>query len=288
MATVMVVDDEERVRTLLAKSLSSQGHSVVTVASASAAIERLESKAVDLVVLDLVMPGLGGLAVLNAMNESKKTTPVIVLSGVTDVASRVEALDRGAVDVVSKPFSLTELLARVRRNVGLARTTPDDRWLEVGGIRLDVGRRRATFRSVSASLTEREFSLLAPPHASLRTGVPPGGAAARRLAARLRPGQQRRRGLRRQPPGQARAGHPRSRRCAASATASTRTPDGRAHRMVLLWSVVATVCAAADDRAARQRDGALPHRLGRRSRSASASSSGARAPPGSASASSPW
>ena len=59
MATVMVVDDEERVRTLLAKSLSSQGHTVVTAASASAAIDRLESKAVDLVVLDLVMPGLG-------------------------------------------------------------------------------------------------------------------------------------------------------------------------------------------------------------------------------------
>ena len=168
MATVMVVDDEERVRTLLAKSLSSQGHSVVTAASASAAIDRLESKAVDLVVLDLVMPGLGGLAVLNAMNESKKTTPVIVLSGVTDVASRVEALDRGAVDVVSKPFSLTELLARVRRNVGLTRTMPDDRCLEVGGIRLDVGRRRATFRSVSASLTEREFSLLA--HLMRRAG----------------------------------------------------------------------------------------------------------------------
>ncbi len=168
MATVMVVDDEERIRTLLAKSLSSQGHSVVTAASASAAIERLESKAVDLVVLDLVMPGLGGLAVLNAMNESKKTTPVIVLSGVTDVASRVEALDRGAVDVVSKPFSLTELLARVRRNVGLPRTMPDDRCLEVGGIRLDVGRRRATFRSVSASLTEREFSLLA--HLMRRAG----------------------------------------------------------------------------------------------------------------------
>ncbi len=168
MATVMVVDDEERVRTLLAKSLSSQGHTVVTAASASAAIDRLESKAVDLVVLDLVMPGLGGLAVLNAMNESKRTTPVIVLSGVTDVASRVEALDRGAVDVVSKPFSLTELLARVRRNVGLTRTMPDDRCLEVGGIRLDVGRRRATFRSVSASLTEREVSLLA--HLMRRAG----------------------------------------------------------------------------------------------------------------------
>lgn len=168
MATVMVVDDEERVRTLLAKSLSSQGHSVVTAATANAAIDRLESRDVDLVVLDLVMPGVSGLAVLDAINQRKQTTPVIVLSGVTDVGARVEALDRGAVDVVSKPFSLTELMARVRRNVGVARAPADDRFLEVGGIRLDVGRRRATFRARSAPLTEREFSLLA--HLMRRAG----------------------------------------------------------------------------------------------------------------------
>jgi len=168
MATVMVVDDEERIRALLTKSLSSQGHSVVAVASARAAIDRLESSTVDLVVLDLVMPGLGGLAVLNAINESRKVTPVIVLSGATDVATRVEVLDRGAVDVVAKPFSLTELLARIRRNVGVTRTQAEDRCLEVGGVRLDVGRRRATFRSVNASLTEREVGLLA--HLMRRSG----------------------------------------------------------------------------------------------------------------------
>ncbi|WP_256793279.1 response regulator transcription factor [Terrabacter sp. Ter38] len=168
MATVMVVDDEERVRTLLAKSLSSQGHSVVTAATANAAIDRLASKDVDLVLLDLVMPGVNGLAVLNAIKERKQTTPVIVLSGVTDVGARVEALDRGAVDVVSKPFSLTELMARVRRNVGAPRAPADDGFLEVAGVRLDVGRRRATFGSRSASLTERELSLLA--HLMRRAG----------------------------------------------------------------------------------------------------------------------
>jgi DNA-binding response OmpR family regulator len=153
---------------LLSKSLSSQGHSVVTAASANAAIDRLESRDVDLVVLDLVIPGGSGLAVLTALNQRKQTTPVIVLSGVTDVGARVEALDRGAVDVVSKPFSLTELLARVRRNVGPTRAPVDDGFLEVAGIRLDVGRRRATFGSLSASLTEREFSLLA--HLMRRAG----------------------------------------------------------------------------------------------------------------------
>lgn len=168
MATVMVVDDEERIRAMLAKLLSSQGHSVVTAASASAAIDRLEYRDVDLVVLDLVMPGLGGLAVLDAINTRQRQTPVIVLSGVTDVATRVEALDRGAVDVVSKPFSLTELLARIRRNVGTPRAPAEDHHLDVGGIHLDVGRRRATFGGVSAALTEREVSLLA--HLMRRAG----------------------------------------------------------------------------------------------------------------------
>jgi DNA-binding response OmpR family regulator len=161
MAKVMVVDDEERVRGLLTRSLTSEGHSVITAATARAAIDRLATTHVDLVVLDLVMPGASGLTVLESIHERHDTTPVIVLSGVTDVGTRVEALDRGAVDVVAKPFSLTELLARVRRNVGATRTEPDDRFLDAGGIRLDLGRRRATFRDVSAPLTEREFSLLA-------------------------------------------------------------------------------------------------------------------------------
>jgi DNA-binding response OmpR family regulator len=161
MATVMVVDDEERIRGLLAKSLSSEGHSVVTAATANAAIDRLDVSTVDLVLLDLVMPGRNGLTVLQALRERNDPTPVIVLSGVTDVGARVQALDQGAVDVVAKPFSLTELLARVRRNVGAARPSTDERFLEAGGIRLDLDRRRATFGRTSVPLTEREFTLLA-------------------------------------------------------------------------------------------------------------------------------
>lgn len=161
MATVLVVDDEERIRTLLTKSLASEGHSVVAAATANAAIDRLQSGRIDLVLLDLVMPGPSGLSVLKAMTERHDSTPVIVLSGVTDVGTRVQALDQGAVDVVAKPFSLTELLARVRRNVGVARPRSDERFLEASGIRLDLGRRRASFRGISVALTEREFALLA-------------------------------------------------------------------------------------------------------------------------------
>jgi DNA-binding response OmpR family regulator len=168
MATVMVVDDEERIRGLLTRSLSSEGHRVITAADAATAIDSLRAAAVDLVLLDLVMPGPNGLTVLKAMSDRRDNTPVIVLSGVTDVGTHVQALDHGAVDVVTKPFSMTELLARVRRNIGQARPTGAEHVLEAAGIRLDLGRRRALLRDRAVQLTEREFSLLA--HLMRRVG----------------------------------------------------------------------------------------------------------------------
>jgi DNA-binding response OmpR family regulator len=157
----MVVDDEERIRALLARSLSAEGHTVVSVASGQLALERLGAADVDLVLLDLVMPGTNGLSVLRSLAERNDVTPVIVISGVTDVGTRVQALERGAVDVVAKPFSLAELLARVRRNLGARRAVADDRFISAGGLRLDLDRRRARAGGRDVSLTEREFSLLA-------------------------------------------------------------------------------------------------------------------------------
>ena len=80
------------------------------------------AQGVDLVLLDLVMPRCNGLTVLSSLRQRKDATPVIVLSGVTDIGARVQALDWGAVDVVAKPFSLAELLARIRRHLAAART----------------------------------------------------------------------------------------------------------------------------------------------------------------------
>ncbi|MEP7332469.1 MAG: response regulator transcription factor [Terracoccus sp.] len=169
MARVMIVDDEDRIRVLLTKSLTSEGHSVVSVATVSAAIACLESEQIDLVLLDLVMPGGSGLSVLKTMRARDDPTPVIVLSGVTEIGARVQSLDLGAVDFVAKPFSLTELLARVRRNVARSHPTAPDRFIEAGGIRVDLERRRASFRDVGVALTEREFSLLV--HLAHRPGL---------------------------------------------------------------------------------------------------------------------
>jgi DNA-binding response OmpR family regulator len=162
MARVMVVDDEPRIRTYLNRSLSAQGHTVSEAADGQAALDELEMHDFDLMLLDLAMPGCDGIAVLSALRRREDSPPVIVLSAATDVSARIQALDRGAVDVVAKPFSTAELSARIRRH--LKHPSPpasqEQRFLVAGGVRLDLHRRRAVTSGGSVSLTEREFALL--------------------------------------------------------------------------------------------------------------------------------
>jgi DNA-binding response OmpR family regulator len=113
--------------------------------------------------LDLAMPGCGGLGVLSILHHRETSPPVIVLSAATDISARIQALDRGAVDVVTKPFSTAELSARIRRHL-VHKAPPasgEQRFLEAGGVKLDLHRRRAITDDGAVSLTEREFALLA-------------------------------------------------------------------------------------------------------------------------------
>lgn len=163
MALLLVVDDEPRIRTVLNRSLSAQGHTVIEAADGQAALDQLDSRGVDMILLDLAMPRRGGLDVLSALKQRESSPPVIVLTAVTEISARIEALDRGAVDVVAKPFSTTELLARIRRHLPLP--TPsllnEKRYLKVGGVQLDLHRRRAVTANGPVSLTGREFAVLA-------------------------------------------------------------------------------------------------------------------------------
>ena len=164
MSTLLVADDEPRVVSLLSRFLAAEGHSVITAGDGARALELLAEHEVDLVLLDMVMPRRNGLQVLTELRERESAPPVIVLSAVTEVAARVQALDRGAVDFVQKPFHGAELMARVRRHlvhVPRQRTGSDDRYLTGGGIELDLDRRRARTQDAQAVLTEREFGLLA-------------------------------------------------------------------------------------------------------------------------------
>jgi DNA-binding response OmpR family regulator len=169
MSTVMVIDDEQRIRNLLSRSLSSEGHTVITASSGSAGLALMGTASVDLVLLDLLMPGGNGMMVLSVLGEQPQRPPVIVLSGVTDIGARVQALEHGAVDVIAKPFTLAELLARVRRNLPSRAPGREGRYVTVGRLRLDLDRRRARLDGLDVSLTEREFMLLA--HLMRRSGA---------------------------------------------------------------------------------------------------------------------
>jgi Response regulators consisting of a CheY-like receiver domain and a winged-helix DNA-binding domain len=160
---LLVVDDEPRIRTYLNRSLSAQGHTVYEAADGQAALDQLDSRDIDLVLLDLAMPLRGGLDVLSVLKQRESSPPVIVLSAVTDISARIQALDQGAVDVVAKPFSSAELSARIRRHLHHQTPSPpgEQRYLEAGGVQLDLHRRRAVTAHGSVSLTGREFALLA-------------------------------------------------------------------------------------------------------------------------------
>jgi len=163
VARLLIVDDEPRIRSYLNRSLSAQGHTVDEASDGQAALDQLDSGGIDLMLLDLVMPRSGGLDVLRVLKPRASRPPVIVLSAVTDIAARVQALDHGAVDFVAKPFSSAELSARIRRHLDHEAPSPvrEQRYLEVGGVQLDLHRRRAISAQGSVSLTAREFALLA-------------------------------------------------------------------------------------------------------------------------------
>lgn len=168
MTTVLVVDDHERIRTVISRLLAAEGHHVIEAANGDEALSTVLLQTVDLVVLDLVMPHTNGMQVLAKLEALGSAIPVIVLSAVDEVASRIEALDLGAVDYVAKPFNPAELAARVRRH--LANRTPDNpppqasspRFIADSGVELDLERRRGRIRDDAwVALTHREAELLA-------------------------------------------------------------------------------------------------------------------------------
>lgn len=157
---ILVVEDETGIADFLARGLEAEGYGV-TVATDGVSGERLAlSAGVDLVVLDRMLPGRDGIEVLASIRRTRPALPVIVLTAKADIADRVEGLDRGATDYVTKPFSFAELLARIRarlREFGDAAETT----LEAGGIQLDLLTREASRGGRRVRLPNRESELLA-------------------------------------------------------------------------------------------------------------------------------
>jgi DNA-binding response OmpR family regulator len=156
---LLVVEDEERVASFLAKGLRANGYGVEWVSTGRDALRRAVDADVSLVILDLGLPDLDGLEVLESLRKRGATVPVLVLSARGRVNDRVKGLDLGADDYLAKPFAFEELLARIRANLR-PRADVSAGVLRAGGISVDQVRHEATVGGRTFSLSAREFALL--------------------------------------------------------------------------------------------------------------------------------
>jgi len=158
---VLVVDDEPPIRRFLRTSLSSQGYQVIEAEDGPSARAALRQNAVDVVVLDLGLPGLDGFEIIKLVREQGSSIPIVVLSSRTDEAGKVKALDLGADDYVTKPFGMDELIARLRTALRHRLQQQGERPIfRVGDLAVDLVRRVVTARDREVKLTPREYDLL--------------------------------------------------------------------------------------------------------------------------------
>jgi len=169
MARVLLVDDEPRIVSFVSRALSAEGFQVDSALDGIRGLELARTGRYELVVLDLLLPGQDGVSVLQDLMESQPDQRVLVLSALSDVSSKVRCLQLGASDYLPKPFSLAELLARVRARLRQPASGPDERrFLNVGGVRLDLVRRVADAGDGAVALSGREFLVLQ--HLMLKRG----------------------------------------------------------------------------------------------------------------------
>ena len=157
---ILVVEDEAQMRRFLRVSLSSNGYRLVEVETGAEALAQAAQRSPDLILLDLGLPDLDGLAVTKRLREWSKT-PILVISARGQEQDKIDALDAGADDYVTKPFGVGELLARMR--VALRHRTPGpdaSSQFSTGELRVDLARRQVFVRDAEVHLTPIEYNLL--------------------------------------------------------------------------------------------------------------------------------
>jgi DNA-binding response OmpR family regulator len=155
---ILVVEDETGIADFLERGLRAEGYGVRVAGDGETGARLALDPEVDLVVLDRMLPGADGLEVLARVRRARPPLPVIMLTAKAEVADRVEGLDSGATDYVTKPFAFEELLARIRARL---REGGSETLLEAAGVRLDLISREARRGDVATRLPEREADLLA-------------------------------------------------------------------------------------------------------------------------------
>ena len=156
---VLVVEDEKKTASFIRKALQAEGHAVDVLNDGSEALTAVANTPFDVVVLDIMVPGRDGLSVVRQMREKQIKTPVILLTARGELSEKVEGLNAGADDYLTKPFALDELIARVRV-LGRRNADAKSATLRVGDLTLDTVTRKVRRAQTGIDLAPREYLLL--------------------------------------------------------------------------------------------------------------------------------
>jgi len=156
---ILLVDDEPKLLEQLRQALVTDKYDVDTAADGEAALDQLFANPYDLILLDIMLPRMDGLSVLKEIRQAEILTPVLMLTAKGDIEDRIRGLDLGADDYLAKPFSMAELMARIR---ALLRRSTDQKiaLLEIGDVSLNTATREVKMDQQILNLTPKEFSIL--------------------------------------------------------------------------------------------------------------------------------
>lgn len=155
---ILFVEDEERIADFVLRGLADSGYAIDWSATAGQALERVHGNEYDLIILDLLLPDMDGLVLLERLRNRQSTPPILILSARSALDDRVRGLDLGADDYLIKPFAFAELLARVRALLRRGAVLPER--LHAGDLTLDCIRRRVSRGGRVIELAPKEFSIL--------------------------------------------------------------------------------------------------------------------------------
>ncbi len=160
---VLLVEDDELLGEMVRVNLVAEGYEVEWARRGDEALERALMERYDLLLLDIALPGVDGIEILEKVRRAERGTPVLMLTARSDVSTKVEALDHGADDYLCKPFDLAELLARIKallRRSRAEREIPSNRIVRIGEFEVDLETREATTTEGRVVLSEREAAIL--------------------------------------------------------------------------------------------------------------------------------
>ncbi len=161
---ILVVEDDRTLSDVLKYNLQKDGYNVVTATDGAQALEMARSEKPELIVLDVMLPELDGLEVCRILRKDM-TVPILMLTAKGEEIDKIVGLEIGADDYMTKPFSMRELLARVRAMLRRAKIAgikpPEEAKVNIGNLEIDTPRRRATLGCINLDLTQKEFDLLA-------------------------------------------------------------------------------------------------------------------------------